>query len=252
MGKCSLCGKVIETLVCDVCGYDESRNYEFFSTLSAIAPGMDSLAAGKRKREASRGSYRMTAESMGRFAVERVPAKKGKENPEDRGTECWCCGRKFFGANCPYCNFIAIRDNSPENAELIRNLALKHRQKIIEELTDFCVISYRYQWDHRAGKMVCVGEDRIKLGDGVDCQKVCWSEPLFGQLPQEEGSPVPISLSYRYQGVKHQLELEIPAVRGDNFWQIGLCIDSDLSLVVFLGDPAHFHTVKAKAELKLK
>lgn len=251
MGKCSLCGKTIETTVCDVCGYDESRNYQRFPTLCPIAPGMDSLAAGKRKREAARSGYRMTADTMGKFAVEKIPVKKGKEDPEEVGQECWCCGRKFFGTNCPYCNFIAIRDSAPEHTGLIRNLALKHRQKIIEELTDFCVISYRYQWDEKAGKMVCVGEERIRLADGVDCQNVFWSEPMFGQLPQE-GGLVPISLSYRYQGVKRQIDLEIPAVRGNDFWQIGLCIDSDLCLVVFLGDPVHFQTAKAKAELKLK
>jgi len=252
MGNCSLCGKATGNTVCDACGFDESRNYERFPTLCAIPKGTDSLAAGKRKWEATRGGYHMTGGTMGKYAVEKIPAKKDKEKQEDEGHICWCCGRKFFGTNCPHCNFIAIRDNSPEHTALIRNLALKHRQQILEELTDFCVISYRYQWDEKSGKMVCVGEDRIKLADGVDCQNVFWSEPIFGQLPQKKGGLVPISLSYRYQGVKHQLELEIPTVRGDNFWQIGLCIDSDLSLLVFLGDPVHFHTAKARAELKLK
>ena len=251
MGNCSLCGKTIQTNVCDGCGYDESRNYELFPTFGPIASGMDSLAAGKRKREEARGGYRMSAGAMGKFATEKIPAKKNPEETGDPGQVCWCCGRNFYGTNCPYCNFIAIRDNAPEHAELIRNLATKHRQKVIEELTDFSVIGCRYRWDEKAGKMVFAGEERIPLADGVDCQNVFWSEPLFGQLPQE-GGLVPVSISYRYQGVPNRLDLQIPAVRGNDFWQIGLCIDSDLCLVVFLGDPVHFRTAKAKAELKLK
>ena len=252
MGNCSLCGKNIKTTVCDGCGYDESRNYERFPTFGPIALGTDSLAGAKRKREAARSGYRMTGGTMGKYAVEKIPAKKDQEKTEDEGHICWCCGRKFFGTNCPHCNFIAIRDSSPEHTALIRNLALKHRQQILEELTDFSVIGHRYQWDEKAGKLVCTGEERIRLADGVDCQNVFLSEPIFGQLPQKEGSLVPVSLSYRYQGVLRRAEVEIPAVRGNDFWQIGLCIDSDLSLLVFLGDPVHFHTAKARVELKLR
>lgn len=248
MGKCSLCGKEIQTLTCEACGYDESRNYERFSTLCPIAPGAASLAQQKRKMEAARTRYRMTTEAMGKHAVDKFSPKKGPGTQAEEGPKCWCCGTRFYGPNCPNCNFIAIRDDDPDHAELIRGLARKHRQQILGELTDFSVVTYNYQWDHKAGKMTCAGEERKKLADGLDCQEIFWSEPIFGQL--EAGTPVPITLSYRYQGVKHQLELEIPAVRSDGFWQIGLCIDAELRLVVFLGDPTHFQTVKA--ELKLK
>lgn len=251
MRKCALCGKMISVTVCDECGYDESCNYGFFPTFGLIAMGMDSLTVAKRKWEAARSIYRLTAGDMGKLAVERIPAKERREKPENEGLECWCCGRNFFGTNCPHCNFIAIRDDSPEHAGLIRDLAMKHRQKIIEELTDFYVIVHCYQWNEKAGKTACAGEKHIRMADGVDCQNVFWSEPMFGQLPQD-GDPVPISLSYRYQGVKRQVELEIPAVPGNDFWQIGLCIDSNLCLVVFLGDPVHFHTEKVKVDLKLK
>ena len=51
MIQCPICSQECPTMICTVCGYDSSTDYEQFSSLCEISPGIQSCSAVKKDRD---------------------------------------------------------------------------------------------------------------------------------------------------------------------------------------------------------
>lgn len=163
---------------------------------------------------------------------------------------CQCCGAQMNGSKCGYCGFVEIIDMDGSGTELVRSLAAAHRKKLAAALTDLSVVSYRYAWNEAKSCLEMDRKEELKIADGADCcPNVKWSSRDFGQLPA--GEEITLDISYRFKGVKKQRSCTIPTVRCSDFWKIGMVIDRNLKLKIFLGTEKKY-SESAALELELK
>ncbi len=162
---------------------------------------------------------------------------------------CQCCGRPIRGSRCGYCGFVEIIDMDGSGAELVRNMAEKHRKNIIAALTDLSIISYTYQWNAERSRLEMHSQEELSLAAGADCYPhTKWTGQAFAQMPATQD--ITLELSYKYKNNKKRITCTIPTVRCDDFWKIGFAIDRSLKLTVLLGTQKN-HTQSAPMDLEL-
>lgn len=107
---------------------------------------------------------------------------------------------------------------------------------ILDALTDFTVIAYRYAWVPQTSRLEQQHKQFIRLGDARDFfNSTCWLPDKFAQALPEAGQMLSISISYKYRGQRKLLNCAIPAIQCTDFWRIGLKLDPDFRLTLFLG-----------------
>ena len=219
--NCPVCEKKVEQAVCEACGFDFSLDYENNPTFMRIS---------------------QTVKSVNNLRAER-------RQKQFRGY-CKCCGRFFSGESCLYCGFPAIEDDNPENQKHIKHLAKTHRAKIVAELTDFSICCFQEQCE-KEGRWV-ESPETLRIADGQDCvARIYWSNILFGQMSTEKMPTITLKLEYRYQGAKRTIQCKVPTIRTNYFWKVGIQIEPNLCLRVYLGNEGEY-TRSEPITLRLK
>ena len=163
---------------------------------------------------------------------------------------CQCCGTKMNTSKCDYCGFVEIIDMDGSGTELVQSLAATHKRNILGAITDICVLSYIYKWNEAKSRLEMVKKEELKLADGTDCyQRIRRSHYSFGQIPA--GQDMSIELHYKYGGEKKSLICTVPTVQCDDFWKLGVQIDEQLRLKLYLGTTEKY-TESMQMPLSLK
>lgn len=213
MNSCPICGSEYEGLLCS-CGYDLSCDYERYPTFIQLPEGLESNSA-------RRAGYLASL----------------------RRDDCPCCGRYADGDYCGFCGFHVAGILGIRSADRVETIAAAHRERFLSALTDIAVVNYHYRWNAETSRLEMHHADERILADGKACHPgIFWSDPLFGQLDTDDFPTLDLMLSYRWNGARKTLRVTVPTVRTHNFWQVGLLIDDQLRLRVFLGDPTEFTT----------
>ncbi len=212
MKICPICGIEYEQLQCPECGFDPSRDYEQYPTLAPLPGDLPSLAVQRAEYEASL-----------------------------RRDECPCCGRHVESTYCGFCGFHMGSIAGIRSAEQVDALAAAHREIYLSDLQEISIVNYHYQWNPETSRLEFYNADEQFLANGCDCHPgICWSEPLFAQLSPNDYPTLELLLSYRWRGSRKTCKVTVPTVKTDSFWRIGLLMDSQLRLQVFLGDATKF------------
>lgn len=147
---------------------------------------------------------------------------------------CQCCGAELTGSRCAYCGFVEIIDMDGTGNEVVQNMAAVHKKNLVAAITDISIVSYSYKWNEAKSRLELDKKETLKLADGNDCYPgMLWTAQSFGQLAA--GKDLTLDISYRFRGVQKQVSCTVPTVQSDDFWQVGLLIDQNLKLKVFLG-----------------
>ncbi len=212
MKTCPICAMEYDVAVCPVCGYDQSRDYERYPTLGSVPQGSPSRAGLQADYEASL-----------------------------HRDECPCCGRHVEGKYCGFCGFHMSEILGIRSAAQVEALGAAHRENFLGDLKDISLVNYHYQWDPETSRLEFHHADERRLADGRDCHPgIFWSGPLFGQLDTNDYPDLELTLSYRWRGRLGSCKVTVPTVRTDDFWRVGLLLDAQLRLQVFLGSPTKF------------
>ena len=153
---------------------------------------------------------------------------------------CRCCSRPVEGEDCPYCGLP--RAAALDDARLLEEMrrVKEYRAERIRGLTDFCVETHRISWDASADAFTENGKDDVKIADGADCfETTVWSEEQFAQSPEEEIAPITLRMHFRDGQTVVPFTVPIQPVRCSDFWRIGVRLNGDFSLSVFLGLESH-------------
>lgn len=213
MQTCPICGSEYEGLLCS-CGYDLSCDYALYPTFLRLPDGMQSNSARQADYLASL-----------------------------RREDCPCCGRRVEGDYCGFCGFHVAGILGIRSQDRVDAIATAHREAFLRDLTDIAIVNYHYRWNPDSSRLEMYHADERRLANGTDCHPgIFWSDPLFGQLDTDDYPTLELMLSYRWDGQRKTLRVPVPTVRTDNFWRVGLLIDDQLRLRVFLGDPTEFTT----------
>lgn len=150
---------------------------------------------------------------------------------------CACCGRAVDMGASPTCGYCGYRNTAAKEEVARHDSAVReHRTAAIAKLTDISVTAYQYGWSEAEGRYGLLATERIRLADGPDCDgAVFWAGWSFEQ--SVGNGPVPIEITYCYDGQWWSVRWEARPKPGRSCWDIGLEIDGGLSLVVYLGGP---------------
>ena len=163
---------------------------------------------------------------------------------------CQCCGAQMNTTRCDYCGFVEIIDMDGSGTELVNSMAASHKQNIVAAITELSVVSYSYRWNEAKSRLEMDKKEEIKLADGVECYPgLKWTSQNFGQM--SAGQEITLELTYKFKGRKKKLSCTIPTVQCEDFWKLGMVIDQNLKLKLFLGTEKT-QTQSAALELELK
>lgn len=154
--------------------------------------------------------------------------------------KCLCCGRAIVGNECKYDGFfnVVLLDESGLSKEKER--AEAHRTKIVDGIKEISFSAYKYSGCEMKGRV------KVVIADGTRCyKKLVWSKESFAQNTDESEKIRSLEIGYTVNGVAKTVSVDLELVRCSDFWKLGVEIQEDLSLAVYLGT-ADRHT-KSKA-----
>jgi len=160
--------------------------------------------------------------------------------------KCICCGRALLGNECKNCGFfnVVLLDESGLGEENER--AEAHRTKIVDGIKEFSFSAYKYSGCESKGRA------KIVIADGKQCyKKLVWSKESFAQNTDESEKVRNVEICYTVNGVAKTVSVDLELVRCSDFWKLGVEIQEDLSLVVYLGTTDQYTKSKAY-DLELK
>ena len=164
---------------------------------------------------------------------------------------CRCCSSSFQGNRCEICGFPYINALDDAGEAQIRRNAAEYKTNLLKNLTDFSIESYRYVWNESAKTLKLAASEPVFVTHGADCHNsVVWSDEDFGQYPAEK-KPFQLAISYRINGQKKNLSVSMTPVQTSGFWHVGMSINDQLRLVVYLGSKAS-HTKSQPIALSLR
>ena len=149
---------------------------------------------------------------------------------------CRCCSHPLTGQDCSFCGFpMAGSLNDAMLTDEMRRVR-QFRSGLIRGMTDFSVDVFRFNWNAAGSSFDEKGTSSIKIADGADCYgKTVWSEERFAQSPEEKIPPLTLHMHFRNGQTVVPFSVPIQPVRCDDFWRIGIRLNNDMSLSVFLG-----------------
>ena len=164
---------------------------------------------------------------------------------------CRCCGSSFQENRCPICGFPYINALDEAGEAQIQRNASEYKENLLKGLTDFSIESYRYVWNESAQTLKLAASEPVFVTNGSQCHKrIVWSKENFGQYPENK-KPFPLSISYKVNGQKKTLSLSIPPTKTSDCWHIGMEINDELRLIVYLGSKTN-HTKSQPMQLSVR
>jgi len=157
--------------------------------------------------------------------------------------ECTVCGSaiKEGRAQCGYCGFFPGFTFDDAGLAAEQRDADDHREAIVSKLKNFSVSVYDNSNENssRSGQ----GTPRLLFGDGKECDNdVVWSREIFTQYRDEKTER--LTINYESAGKKKSGAISIDIPPTVNYWRIGLKINSNLKLRVYLGTTVKGATMK--------
>lgn len=216
MWICPVCDRECTNNVCLGCGFDYSTDYERYATLQLIRLPSQSVS-GLRK------------------------GYKTKHSTE----VCPCCGSAMINNHCIYCSFEPKDLSSPE---AISRQSVQHALEFVGNLADFSVSAFRYVWVPERSRLEKRSAELVHFGSANDFfNKTKWAKEKFAQVCNGEGTELNLNMNYKYKGKIKSIKVAIPTVKSDDFWHIGVSLDTSLHLKVFLGSHSKIVTSGAIA-----
>lgn len=160
--------------------------------------------------------------------------------------KCLCCGRAIVGNECKYDGFfnVVLLDESGLSKE--KEHAEAHCTKIVDGIKEISFSAYKYSGCEPEGRA------KIVITDGKQCyKKLVWSKESFAQNTDESEKVRTVEICYTVNGVAKTVSVDLELVRCSDFWKLGVEIQEDLSLVVYLGTTDQYTKSKAY-DLELK
>lgn len=150
-------------------------------------------------------------------------------------SKCKVCGREANGQRCNYCGFLQVF-NLDENAnEQESNLIERHRNALLENITDFHILAHTYRWDSSSAKVES-GRIKVDIADGSDCfNRIAWSKSTFGQNLDNTNALRELTVSYLVGGKKKDIKIKIKPIKCNDYWKFGVKINNDLTVNFYLG-----------------
>ncbi len=160
---------------------------------------------------------------------------------------CPVCGQKNEAGFCSQCGFDRsthyalfptlqpIPPSTPAASQL-RNARSHAKPVALEDLTEFTLLAYRYAWTPGTSRLEQQHQQFIRLGDARNFfNTTYWVPEKFAQTLPAAGEPLSIRISYKYKGQRRVVQCTVPAIRCKDFWRIGLTLDANFQLTLFLG-----------------
>lgn len=167
--------------------------------------------------------------------------------------ECIFCKKqlkeeKYF---CEYCHFLNADDadlSETDREKLIEmhrsteryQSSPAYHDEILSKITNISIWTFQYGWDEKEGKFKQIGEpvDQVIVKNGMDCNdRIAWGNMEFGQDSSDELTEKDIDISYQFDGKTRNETFPVMPVRCGNFWDIGVKIDKDYCMTLYLGRP---------------
>ncbi len=204
MWTCPVCGQQCATTFCAQCGFDYSTHYERFPTLQPLPK---------------------QAQAVSKLRALRAPKNTLKT--------CPCCGGEFANGHCLYCHFTL---EGPASNEDLRRLADRHSLLVVNNLSDFAIETHRYRWAPDRSRLQKIMKKFIPLGNAPQFYNAThWAAEKFAQVQPDGGTELKLTINYKYRGKPKTLTCAIPTVKCDDFWRLGIRLDSSFHLRFFLG-----------------
>lgn len=149
--------------------------------------------------------------------------------------KCKCCARDIVGSKCSYCKYINVEvlDNSGSEVELER--VAQYKVGLLECITEFSINAYTYKWNSGTSKLDA-GRAHVKIADGVKCfNEIAWSQKSFGQNLDEKQQERPVTISYKFDGKRKELNINLKTIKCNDFWKLGVMIHDNMTVSFYLG-----------------
>ena len=148
--------------------------------------------------------------------------------------KCRVCGEAIEKYNtCAYCGY-ANRPVLTLDAEDIDG----YRETILKNLTDFRITTYSYKYDSDKNELGAPKKTSYSVAKtGSDCfGKLTWTQGNnWIAHPQEDVSEGEVEITYKYRNQSKKLTFPIKLKATEGIWYVGLKIESNLHLSVFVG-----------------
>lgn len=150
-------------------------------------------------------------------------------------TDCKVCGTEIKSGVCPYCGFENIVILGATDDSKMDEYANSYKSKVINIIKNISVKTYKYEWNSSKSDVVLLEEGKTKICDGKDCfEKVFLCNEKFKQNPAENEERE-LTLSYEFNGKEKSLVVIIKPEKSPGHWELGVKIDDDLRLGVYIG-----------------
>lgn len=149
---------------------------------------------------------------------------------------CKCCSHEIIGNKCSYCGYMNIvaLDEKAMQEEVRRSE--EYFERIVYGITEFSIKKYVYVWDDDSHEPKLSAEEKCVICSAADCiDKIAWSAEYFGQNPADEDACRVLEVMYRVGDKEKTVVVSVPPVKCDDYWRIGLKLDRQLRLTVYLG-----------------
>ena len=164
---------------------------------------------------------------------------------------CLCCRKPLTRQTCDYCGFVDVEVLSEDAETFLAQEIREYAESLASDITEISVNSAVYEWKEETSRLEMTSRKiETKIADGAECFAVRkWGGQDYGQ--QLSGKRIKLELSYRYMGKKKQLTCTVPTARCDDFWRVGVKIDNQLQLKVYLGSEKKY-TESEALDLELR
>ena len=170
---------------------------------------------------------------------------------------CRCCKFQFEkGAECPRCGFNMIQTFDDEAEKEEQRLAEEHRNNLLDGIEGIQLVSYAYKVS--AGKPDLTETKNVILAShGTDCyRRICWCSEPFAPTPSRKKERRSLEIYYFIDAADisdagQSVTIDISLDNFDNMWHVGVMIDENFTIQVFLGNEENY-TQSEKYPLKLK
>ena len=135
---------------------------------------------------------------------------------------------------CTYCGY----DNHP-----ILTLDAEdfdgYREAILKDLTDFRITTYEYKYDSDKSEFEAPKKTSYSIAKtGTDCYgRLIWTQgDNWVAHPQEDNVKGEIEITYKYKNQPKKFITPIKLKALEGVWYVGLIIEDNLHLSVFIGE----------------
>ena len=164
--------------------------------------------------------------------------------------KCKVCLREIVGSKCKYCGFIAVESLDDYGDKLEFERAAQYKAELLKHITDFSINAYTYKWNSAKSKLD-EGRENVRIADKVkNFNEITWSQRAFGQSLDEKQQERPITISYKFNGKKKELNVNLKTIKCNDFWKLGVMINPDLTASFYLGTGDN-HTISGPFDLEL-